>query len=230
MIIPVGTLINSGLIVAGSLLGMTLGNRLSPGIRIILFQGIGLCSVVIGLQMAFEAPNIIIVIFSMVIGGVLGELLALEKMLERLGAKLQAVTRSSSASFTQGFVTATMLFCIGTMAILGPLDEGLSGDRSILMTKSIMDGCAAMAFAAALGVGVLFSALPVLIIQGLITIFAVYLQSFITPEIILYIKGAGGILILGIALNVLELAKIRVTNLLPALIFVVLLAPLATLF
>ena len=230
MVIPVGSLINSGAIVLGSLLGMALGNRLSPGVRTIVFQGIGLCSVVIGLQMAFEAPNIIIVIFSMVLGGIVGELLDLENGLNRLGEKLKTVTRSSNASFTQGFVSTTMLFCIGTMAVLGPLDEGLTGNRSILMTKSIMDGCAAMAFAAALGTGVLFSALPVLLVQGLITVFAIYLQSVITPEMILYIKGAGGILIMGIAMNILELAKIKATNLLPSLVFVVLLAHAVSMF
>lgn len=230
MVIPVGSLINCATIVFGALLGLLLGNRLTPNLRTIVFQGLGLCVFVIGVQMALDSANILVVIFSILIGGIIGELIGIEALLDKTGEALKRLLRSGNGTFTQGFVNATMLFCIGSMAILGPLEEGLRGDRSILMTKSLLDGFAAMAFAAAMGTGVIFSALPVLLLQGLITIFAVYLQAVLSPDMILELKATGGILIMGISLNMLELTKIRLSNLLPALPCVVLIVFLMGVF
>lgn len=223
MIIPVGSLINFGAIIAGSTLGLILGNRLTPGIRKIVFQGLGLCIIVIGLQMALSAANMLIVLFSILLGGILGEILDIENFLITAGERLKRLIGSGSGTFTQGFVNATILFCIGSMAILGPLEEGLNGDMSILLTKSMLDGFSSMAFAAAMGLGVMFAALPVLLLQGLITIFALYLQDVLTLEMIAALKATGGIMIIGIGLNILELTKIRLSNLLPALPFAILL-------
>lgn len=230
MILPIGSLINAGAIIVGATLGLLIGNRLTPGLRGIVFQGLGLCVLVIGMQMALVDVNILLVIFSVLLGGISGELMNLEGALTAGGEALKRLFKSGNSTFTQGFVNATMLFCIGSMAIIGPLDEGLDGDRTILMTKSLLDGFAAMALAAALGSGVIFSSLPVLLIQGSITIFAVYLQSALDVTMINTLKATGGVMILGIALNMLEITKIRLSNLLPALPFAVLLVYLASKF
>lgn len=217
MVFPLGSLINAGAIIVGALLGMLLGSRLNAGLQKIVFQGLGLCVAVIGLQMALLTKNPLILIFSLLIGAILGELCDLEGALTRGGNGLKKLLRSGNSTFTDGFVNATMLFGIGSMAILGPLDEGLTGDISILMTKSVLDGFAAMAFSAAFGSGVIFSALPIFVLQGSITLFAGSLQSVLNEQMILSIKGTGGVIILGISLNMLELTKIKLTNLLPAL-------------
>lgn len=202
---------------------MLLGNRLSSGMRNIVFQGLGLCVMVIGIQMALCTANPLYMIFSVLIGSILGELCNIEGVLDFTGNSIKKIFKSENGSFTQGFVSASMLFCIGSMAILGPLDEGLTGDRSILLTKSLLDGFSAIALASAFGSGVIFSALPVLLIQGSITIFATYLQVVLPPEAIVELKAAGGILIIGICLNMLEITKIKLSNMLPALPIAVLL-------
>lgn len=230
MVIPVGSLINAGTIICGALLGMVLGGRLNEGLQKIVFQGLGLCVAVIGLQMALLTSNPLILIFSLLIGAIIGQLCNLDGLLTKSGEKLKKALRSGNSTFTDGFVNATMLFGIGSMAILGPLDEGLTGDMSILLTKSMLDGFAAMAFSAAFGSGVIFSALPILLLQGTITICAGSLQSVLNEQMILSIKGTGGVIILGIALNMLELTKIKLTNLLPALPFAVLITYLAAKF
>lgn len=222
MVFPTGSLINAGAIVAGALLGMVLGGRLNESLQKIVFQGLGLCVAVIGLQMALLTENPLILIFSLLFGAICGELCNLDGLLTRGGNGLKRLLRSGNSRFTEGFVNATMLFGIGSMAILGPLDEGLSGDISILTTKSVLDGFAAMAFSAALGSGVIFAALPILLYQGAITIFAGALQDVLDAQMILSIKSTGGVIILGIALNMLDLTKIKLSNLLPALPFAVL--------
>lgn len=222
MVFPLGSLINAGAIICGALLGMVLGGRLNAGLQKIVFQGLGLCVAVIGLQMALLVENPLILIFSLLIGAIIGEICDLDGALTRGGDRLKKTLNSGNSSFTDGFVNATMLFGIGSMAVLGPLDEGLTGSISILMTKSVLDGFAAMAFGAAFGSGVAFSALPIFIYQGSLTIFAGSLQTLLDERMILSIKATGGVIIVGIALNMLELTKIKLTNLLPALLFAVL--------
>lgn len=217
MIVPAGSLINAGAIICGSLLGLLLGGRLNSGLQKIVFQGLALCVIIIGLQMALLTDNPLILIFSLLIGAIIGEICDLEGLLGKGGEVLKNTLKSSNGTFTDGFVNATVLFSIGSMAILGPLDEGLTGDRSILITKSVLDGFSAMAFAAAFGSGVIFSALPVLLLQGSITVFAGSMQSVLDDAMILSIKAVGGVIILGIALNMLEVVRIKLTNLLPAL-------------
>lgn len=230
MVLPLGSLINAAAIVCGALLGMLLGGRLNAGLQKIVFQGLGLCVAVIGLQMALLVENTLILIFSLLLGAIIGELSDLDGALTRGGERLKKLLRSGNSGFTDGFVSATMLFCIGSLAILGPLDEGLTGDLSILLSKSVLDGFAAMAFAAAFGSGVAFAALPVLLYQGLITVCADSLQSVLDAQMILSIKATGGVIIVGIALNMLELTRIKLTNLLPALPCAVLITYLAVKF
>lgn len=217
-----GTVINSAAIVLGSVMGVLLQHRFPKKIQQIVFQGLGLSTLLIGIQMALKVENILTLIFSLLIGGIIGESLNLEDRMEHFGNWLKGKVKSKDARFTDGFVAASILFCVGAMAILGSLDEGIRGDRTVLLTKSILDGFASIALAASMGIGVAFSAIPIFIYQGSITILAGYTQSFFTPLMIQQLTAVGGLLIVGISLNILEIKKIKVTNLLPSLILIVL--------
>jgi uncharacterized membrane protein YqgA involved in biofilm formation len=218
MLIPTGILINFGTIILGSSLGLILGNNLSSGLRTVIFQGIALSSIIIGLRMAIPTPDVTVVMFSVLTGGILGTLLDLEGAATRLGDYLKRRLRTKNSSFTQGFVTASMLFCIGSMVILGPLEEALHNDRSIILSKALLDGFTSMALSAAMGLGVIFAAFPTLLIEGSLTVFAVYIQPVLTPDMLAQLQSTGGVLILGIGLNLLEITALKLFNLLPALL------------
>lgn len=223
MVVPVGSLINAGVVVAGALVGMLLGNRLPERIRVIVFQGLGLCTLAIGMQMAFKTTNPLYMVGSILLGGILGEVLELEDRIQRGGEALKGAMNSANGKFTEGFVSSTLLFCIGSMAILGPLEEGLGGPMTTTLTKATLDFFAAMAFGAAYGSGVMFAAIPLLIYQGSITLFAAGLRPYLTDLIRAEIVATGGLMIVGIGINLLDLKKIRLSNLLPALVIVVVL-------
>lgn len=224
--LPVGSLINMAAVVCGGALGVLLGARLPDRVRAIAFQGLGLCTLVIGMQMAFKTANPLVMIFSVLSGAITGELLRLEDVLARAGEALKSGLRSANPRFSEGFVNATLLFCIGSMAILGPFDEGLRGDRTIVLTKAILDGFAAIALASAYGVGVLFSAVPLFLYQGSLTVFAGGLQPLLGPAVMGELTATGGVLVIGIGVNLLELKRIPLANMLPALLAAVLLASL----
>ena len=177
--IPLGAIINALGITIGSLVGLAFGARLPERVRAIVFQGLGV--LVIGFKMALLTQNPLIVIFSIVIGSVAGEMIGLEARLIRVGDWLKGRLKSSNPLFTEGMVNASVLFCIGAMAIIGSFDEGLRGDRAVVLSKTIIDSFAALAMASAYGLGVLFSAIPVLIYQGALTLLAGSLQSWLTP-------------------------------------------------
>lgn len=193
----------------------------------IAMQGLGLVTVLIGIKMMITTQNILIVLVSMAIGGILGELLRIELRLDAFGAKVEAKLSREGGTFAKAFVTSSLLYCMGPMAILGALQDGLTGDYSILLTKSGLDGIASIAFASTLGIGVLFSALPVAAYQGTITIGASMLEPYLTSSMINEMTATGGLLILGIALNILQVAKIKVGNLLPAILVAAVLASIA---
>lgn len=221
--LPTGSLVNACAIIGGSLIGCILQSRFPERIRSIVFQGLGLCVLLIGVQMALKVQNILIVIFAVLLGGISGEWLRLDTLLERMGNRFKKLVRSKNASFTDGLVTTSLLFCIGAMAIVGSLEEGIRGDTTILYTKSILDGFAAIAFAATYGTGVIFSFIPVLLYQGAITLGASFFQQYFSDLMIAQITGCGGLLIIGIAINLLELTEIRLANLLPSLAYVIVL-------
>lgn len=224
MILPLGSLVNAAAVVGGGFIGLLLGARLPDRVHAIVFQGLGLCTMVIGMQMAFKTANPLIMIFSILGGAVTGELMRLEDLFVKGGEALKARLKSSNPRFTEGLVNATVLFCIGSMAILGPFDEGLRGDRTIVLTKSILDGFASVALASAMGVGVLFAAVPLLLYQGGLTLFAGTLQPYLGPVVMNELTATGGVLILGIGINLLELKRIPLSNMLPALVYAVVLA------
>lgn len=222
MIIPIGSIINALSILVGGSIGLVLYGKFSNKIQHIVFQAIGLCVLLVGLQMALKAEQIIVIIFSFLIGGIIGESVDLEDKLEKLGNIIKNKVKSSSTTFTEGFVVSSILMCVGAMAIVGSLNEGLQGDRSILLTKSVLDGAVSVAFASTYGVGVLFSALPILLYEGLLTILASYMKPLLTPSVLNQLSSTGGLLIIGVAMNILEIKKIKVMNLIPSLILVVL--------
>lgn len=220
MNLPLATFINIGAILVGGTIGLLINKSLPDKIRTIVFQAIGLFSIAIGISMAIKMGNPLIIVFSLLLGGILGEALDLEQRIEGLSDKLKTSIKSKDKRFTEGLVTAFLLFCIGSMTIVGSISEGTTGDRTLLLTKSILDGFSSIALAATFGVGVLFSVIPMLILQGGLTLLAGALGNFIGPNIIDYLTCVGGILIVGIGINMLEIKKIKVINLLPALVFV----------
>jgi hypothetical protein len=219
-----GTLVNTAAVVAGSLAGAVIGKRLPERIKTIVMQALGLSVVLIGLQMALSGTRPLLVIGSLLAGAVTGELMDIEKAVASLGEWLKRRFRSDSSTFVQGFVTASILYCTGAMVIVGSIRDGTVGDPSILYIKSLLDGVASVAFASSLGLGVAFSALSIFVVQGSITLLASQLMFLQEPAVIEAVTATGGLLILGIGINILEIKQIRVGNLVPALLYAILAA------
>ncbi|HHY36157.1 MAG TPA: DUF554 domain-containing protein [Firmicutes bacterium] len=213
-----GTLINTGTVVAGSIVGILLKNVIPARLSNRVMQGMGLLTIIIGFSMVQEGQETIILLLSLVLGAAIGELLDLDAKLAWIGHTLENRFKGTEDRFTKGFVTTSLIFCVGPMAILGAIEDGLTGDYTILLTKAIMDGITSIAFASTLGIGVLFSALPVLIYQGGITLLASAVRSLLIPELVAELTAVGGALIIGLGFNILEIGKIKVANLLPALL------------
>jgi len=215
--------VNVAAVLLGSGIGLAVGKRLPERLQRIITTGLGLSTLLIGMQMGLKVQNMLVLIASLVIGGVVGELLGIEAGLERAGEWLKSRARSSSGTFVAGFVTASLVFCVGPMTIVGSIQEGMSGNPEIIYTKSMLDGAASVAFASSLGIGVSFAAVTVLVLQGALTLLGAQLAFLLRAEILNELTATGGLLILAIGLMLLEVKRIRVANLLPALVVVVLL-------
>jgi uncharacterized membrane protein YqgA involved in biofilm formation len=218
-----GTIINIATILVGSLLGVTFGGRLSENVRTMVLRALGLVTFVIGIKMAFSTENELIVLGSVVLGGLLGEWWGIEDGLERLGGWLEARfnrgEEDSAGGFIQGFVTASLLFCVGPMSILGSIQDGLTGDYRLLTIKAMLDGFASLAFSSAMGIGVAFSSLVILVYQGGMSLLARQAEALLSEAMIAEMTAAGGVLIMGLAIStLLEIKPIRVGNYLPALV------------
>lgn len=224
MVIPVGSLVNAAAIAAGSMVGLLLGRFIPEKVKNLVFQGFGLCTLVIGLKMAQSSTNFTIVVFSIALGAISGELLNLEKLLEKAGHIVKRALASGDSRFTEGLVTSSLIFSVGAMAIIGGLDEGLRGDRTTLMTKSALDGFTSIILAATYGFGVFWSCLVVFVYQASITIFAEILKPLLNDQMIAELTAVGGILIMAISFNFLGLKKIPLSNLLPAMPFALILS------
>ena len=220
---PIGSIVNALTVILGSSIGLLLRKRFPENIKAIIFEGVGLGTLVLGMKMAFQVEDFLIFIFSLIFGGIIGELVHLETRMEAMGDALKAKIKTQDTRFTEGLVTAFLIFCIGSMTFVGAINEGLSGDRTLILTKAILDGFTSIALASVYGVGVLFSALPLFIIQAGLTLLATQFQSFFSDLIINQLTAVGGALILGIGLNLLNIKKVKTINLLPGLIVVVLL-------
>ena len=218
----IGTLINLATVLVGGFLGLLFGSRVPDRIKETITAGLGLFTAAIGIKMFLETQNAIIVLGSLLIGGLLGEWWKIEAGLQCLGEWLERKFnrgRSDANLFVRGFLTASLLFCVGPMAILGSIQDGLTGNYELLAIKAVLDGFAALAFASTLGIGVLFSVLPVLLYQGGISLLAAQMNSVMTEPMMAEMSAVGGILLMGIAISsLLELKKIRVGNFLPALV------------
>ena len=229
-----GTLVNAAAILVGSLLGMLLtwlaghfstllpagSTLLAERLKTIIMQGVALCVMYLGISGCLEGNNSLIAILSMVLGALIGELLDLDKRMRSLGDWVQKrtehlVTNGGQASISEGFVTASLLFCVGAMAIVGALQDGLTGDHSTLFAKSLLDGISSIVFGASLGLGVAFSAVAILLYQGSISLMASFLQPYLGDAVIAEMTCVGSLLIVALSLNMLGLTKIKVMNLVP---------------
>jgi uncharacterized membrane protein YqgA involved in biofilm formation len=225
-----GTIINAVAIIIGGALGLLFRKGFPERIAQTTLKVLGLLTIVIGISMALQSQELIMVLVSLVIGAVIGEWINIEDRLERFGKWLEKKLHLTEESPAKGFIYASLLFCVGSMAIVGSITDGLKGDHSILMTKAIMDGIISIPFAASMGIGVLGSAVPVLMYQGSLTLLAWKLQSLFTPSMIRELTSVGGVIVMGIGVNILGLQKIKVGNFIPALILIILLIYLKAFF
>ena len=231
--VATGTIINVITVVVGGTLGVLLGARLPQRMRETIMYALGLLTAVIGVQLSLQTGNVLIVLASLLVGGIIGEGLRIETHIDRLGQWLQrrsgAGVADEAASpppgspaggtrFSHAFLTTSLLFCVGPMTILGSIQDGLTGDYTLLAIKSTMDGFAALAFAASLGPGVIFSALTVLVFQGALTLGAGWADAVLSESMVVEMTATGGVLMLALALGLLKIKRIRVGNLLPALL------------
>jgi uncharacterized membrane protein YqgA involved in biofilm formation len=211
-----GTIINVVAIIFGCLVGRYLGHLIPERMRRTIMMGLGLTVLLIGMQLAFQSRNPLIVIGAMVIGGIIGEALSIEARLENMGHKLQQRFKNAG-NVAEAFVTASLLYCIGAMAIMGSIQDGLGQEPTILYAKSALDGIASVAFTTTLGIGVVFSIVPLFIYQGVITLAAGWVQMFLTEPVVAEMSATGGLLILAIGLDILGIRKLPIGNLLPAI-------------
>jgi uncharacterized membrane protein YqgA involved in biofilm formation len=216
MIIPFATLVNVLAVLVGGTIGLLLREKFPENIKQAIFNAIGLGTLVIGFKMALQTEELLILIFSLIIGGIIGEATQLQARSEKFAGRFSKSTTNNK--FAEGLVTTFILFCVGSMTILGAMDEGMRGDRTLLLTKSVLDGFTAIALASYYGKSVLYSVIPLFIFQAGLTILASMVGSFIDPIYITQIAAVGGVLIIGIGINMLEIKSIKVLNLLPALV------------
>jgi len=214
-----GTFVNVAAIVGGSLLGLLFGKGIPERYNRTVMQGLALAVMLVGLKGALACDAILIIIGSLVLGTLIGEWVGIEGKLDALGGLLEKrfSRNGGDGRMARAFVTTSLIFCVGSMAIVGALESGLSGNHETLFAKSALDGVAAVIFAASMGAGVLLSAFAVLIYQGGITLLAELVRPFLVPEVITEMSGVGGLLILAIGINLMDIARIRIGNMLPAI-------------
>ena len=217
---PIATFVNMLAVAVGSILGLLLQSVFNEDIQGIVFQAVGLGTILIGLKMDLRLPGgyMLIFIFALILGGILGEVIGLAEWMSSLSDQLKLFVGASDSNFTEGLITAFLLFCIGSMTIVGALEEGLSKNRSLIYVKSTLDGFTAIALTASFGIGVLFSIIQMLIFQGGITVLAVKLKPIFDQKTLDLVSAVGGILIIGISINMLQLGEITLENLLPSLL------------
>ena len=231
----VGTFINVAAVITGSLVGLFFHARLPKRLTTVAFQSIGLFTLFIGFTMAAKTKSLLVLVFSIVLGAITGELLDIDRLLNRFGewlrkrlerkgihhqdTKAQSGESPGRSRFAEGLVTAFLLFCMGSMTVLGAIEEGLGGRPNLLAAKSVLDGFASLALAASLGIGVLFSVIPLLIYQGGLTLLAGSLHAVMSDAIVNEVSAAGGLILIGLGITILEIKQLRVLNMLPALVF-----------
>ncbi|WP_411842479.1 DUF554 domain-containing protein [Salinicoccus sp. HZC-1] len=220
MLSLLGTAVNALAIIAGSFIGLFWRN-INENMKTTIIQGLSITVIVLGIDMALESNRIIIIVVSIALGAMLGEKWQIEEKMNRFGIWLETKTGAKEGGVAAAFVTATLVYVVGAVGIVGALDSGLRGDHTVLFTKSLIDGIMSIFLTSALGIGIIFSAVPVFLFQGSITLFAAQIDRFIPPDLmdqfIIEITGAGGVMIIAIGLRLLGILNIRVANLLPAI-------------
>ncbi len=214
----IGTLINVGTVVAGASIGLLVRKRIPDRIHETVFKGLGLLTLVIGVKMSLKTNNVLVLVASTLSGGLVGKWVGIQRCLDRLGNYFQARIGEGRGRFSEAFVTSSLVFCVGPMTILGSIQDGLTGDYTLLTMKSMLDAFSSMAFSATLGAGVLLSALTVFLFQGGLTLSASLLDGQLTEPMMAEITACGGVMLLGIGLVLLDLIRPRVANFLPSLL------------
>lgn len=239
-----GTFVNTAAIILGSLAGVIIRSHLPRKTVNVVFQGIGLFALVLGISMSLKSDNLLLAVVSIVSGTVIGEFLDIEKYVHRFSDSLHNLSHrrpfsgkkpkdrdfrdmsgnQADSRFAEGFITASMIFCVGSMSILGALEEGAGQTPTLLYTKSIMDGVTSLILASSFGIAVIFSCIPVLVYQGGLTIFAAYIMRFMSGQMVADLTAVGGIMLIGMAIDILKIKEIKVINMLPSLLVIVLLS------
>lgn len=219
--ILLGSLVNAGTVFLGSTVGIVLKRFVSEKYEGIVFQGLGLSTIMLSISMMLSTKNPLLVILSIVVGGILGEWLKLEEIFLSLGEKISQRFHLGKSSFAEGLVSASVLFCVGAMTITGCIQEGLRGDSSILLTKALLDGFASIVLATTWGWGVFASGFVVFVLQGGLTLLAQWVGPLLTDFLINQLVGTGGILVLGIGIRLMGIKMVRTASFLPSLILVV---------
>ncbi|MFU2158656.1 DUF554 domain-containing protein [Caldisericum sp. AR60] len=214
-----GTIINVITVLVGSTLGLIIGERFPERVKKIVIQSIGLFTMLIGITMIIKSTKFIEIFLSLILGSITGELLRIDERLEGLMEKIKSKISPNSPHFVEGFITATLVFCVGAMTVVGSIQEGLTGDATLLITKSIMDGITSLTLASGLGIGVMFSAISVFLIQGSLTLLGSKLLFLMQDVYINNFTGLGGVLILAIGIELLNIEKIKILNMLPSLVY-----------
>lgn len=217
-----GTIINTGAVILGGAIGLLLKKAMPDKFKTIYFQAVGLFTLAIGISMIVNLGHILIIVGSLVAGSLIGELLKLEERTEKFSDRLKFRLNSNSNEFTEGLISSFLLFCVGSMTILGTIQEGIEGKMDLLLTKSLMDFFSSILLASAFGSGVLFSAIPLFVFQAILTLSSKYASSYFTENILNGLTWTGGILLIGLAINILEIKKIKLLNMLPSLLIVIL--------
>ncbi|MEE9363719.1 MAG: DUF554 domain-containing protein [Cellulophaga sp.] len=220
--LPLGTLINVVAVIFGSAIGLFLQDSFPEDIKTIIFQAIGLGILLIGILMSLKLPDglLLHLVFSLIIGGIIGQSIGLDVVFTNLGDNLKVSLDITEEGFTQGLITAFLIFCIGSMTIVGAIEEGISGKKELLLIKSLLDGITSIALASSFGIGVLFSVIPLLIFQGGITILAKQAQKFFNEKMVQALSATGGLLIVALSINILQLGKLIIENLLPSIVVI----------
>jgi uncharacterized membrane protein YqgA involved in biofilm formation len=215
--ILLGAAVNALAIIAGGTIGLLLKGGIPDRVKETVMSGLALCVLLVGISGALKVNNLLLVIFSMAIGAIIGELIDLDKKLQSLGDHIEARFKGKGGRVSEGFVTSSLLFCVGAMAIVGSLESGLTNNHQTLFAKSVLDGISSIVFASTLGIGVLLSAIAVFIYQGAIVLCATFLKTLLTQTVIADMTSVGSLMIIGLALNMLKITKIKVANLLPGI-------------
>lgn len=216
----IGTITNTITVIVGGFIGFLIGKRFPGNMQKAIFSVLGLFTIMLGSSMAQKSENMIIMVLSLILGTIFGELLKIEKFAEKISNKLKTLIKNKNKNFSDGLITGFMLFCMGSLTILGAIQEGIQGKADLLLTKAVMDGFASLVLASGFGIGVVFSAIPLFLYQGFLTLLAKMFGSYIPIGIVGELSAIGGVIIMGIGFNLMKIKKIRLLNMFPSFIIV----------